>query len=89
MVHKNIHVLGRVQGVGYRYAAKEQAKYFRIKGYVKNMHDGSVYIEAEGKSENINEFIYWCRQGPPFANVTSIEVSDGEVKNYSFFDVRF
>jgi len=47
--HVNITVKGRVQGVGFRYSAMEAAEELGIKGFVRNMPDGSVYIEAEGE----------------------------------------
>ena len=43
---------GQVQGVGYRWSARSQARYLGIHGFVKNLTDGSVYIEAEGKDEH-------------------------------------
>jgi len=89
MIHNNIKVFGLVQGVGFRYSAIHKAKSLGIKGYVKNLYDGSVYIEAEGTQEKINEFLYWCRQGPSHARVSDIEVNDGEIKNYRFFDVKY
>jgi acylphosphatase len=43
-----IRVSGHVQGVGYRWSAAREARTRDIKGYIKNLSDGSVYIEAEG-----------------------------------------
>ena len=48
MVHKNIVIQGWVQGVGFRYAARKMAFQYGINGFVRNLPDGSVYIEAEG-----------------------------------------
>ena len=78
-----------VQGVGFRYSTIHKAKSLGIKGYVKNMYDGSVYIEAEGNNENIKEFVSWCRQGPSHARVSNIVVNDGEVNNFKYFDVKY
>ena len=89
MVHKNIIVHGRVQGVGFRYSAQHAAQSNGIKGFVKNLPDGTVYIEAEGKIEKLNEFIAWCRKGPSFAYVSDIKIEEGEVKDYKFFDVKY
>ncbi len=87
MVHKNISVRGRVQGVGFRFSAREQARQLSIKGHVKNKADGTVYIEAEGEPEKVNQYVRWCKQGPPHAQVEDIEVEEGEMKNYSAFGV--
>lgn len=87
MVHKNIFIHGRVQGVGFRFSARSQARQLSIRGFVKNKADGSVYIEAEGETENVNQYVRWCKEGPPHAHVENIEVEEGEMKNYSTFDV--
>jgi len=89
MKHKNIQIFGRVQGVGFRYSARLAARNYGIKGYVRNMPDGSVYIEAEGHEKNVTEFINWCRKGPDSAYIEYISVEDAGLKNFEFFDVRF
>lgn len=86
-VHKNITVYGEVQGVGYRYAARSQARFLGIKGFVKNQYDGTVYIEAEGNIENLNDFLSWCATGPSYARVEHIDVSDGPLKNFRVFNI--
>jgi acylphosphatase len=43
-----IHIRGYVQGVGFRWSAAREAKILGITGLIRNMTDGSVYIEAEG-----------------------------------------
>jgi acylphosphatase len=88
LVHKDIIVSGRVQGVGFRYSARKVAIAYGIKGYVKNMNDGNVYIEAEGPEYNIIEFINWCTKGPSNARVEDVSVSDGDIKGYNHFDVK-
>ncbi len=89
MIHKNIQIFGRVQGVGFRYSARLAARNYGIKGYVRNMSDGSVYLEAEGPEKNITEFVRWCREGPDFAYIDHINVTNGSLKNYESFEVRF
>ena len=58
--HYNITVRGKVQGVSYRFATLRKAHKLSLTGYVKNLHDGGVFIEAEGKEDNINKLIEWC-----------------------------
>lgn len=52
------------------------------------MPDGSVYMEAEGEEDNLKRFIEWCKQGPPRAQVTRVDVQKGEVKNFEKFEIR-
>ena len=89
MVHKNIQLFGRVQGVGFRYSARIAARNYGIKGYVRNMSDGSVYLEVEGSEDNISRFVKWCKEGPDFAYIESISITDGSLRNFKSFEVRF
>lgn len=68
----SIIVTGKVQGVFYRQSAKEKALHSGIGGMVKNLPDRSVYIVATGTTEQLDQFINWCRSGPPKAVVSSI-----------------
>jgi acylphosphatase len=89
MIHKNIRIFGSVQGVGFRYTARNTAASYGIKGYVKNMPDGSVYIESEGPEKNVLEFVQWCRTGSDYSFVDHIEVEDADLEYFSTFDIRF
>ncbi|MBN2486585.1 MAG: acylphosphatase [Bacteroidales bacterium] len=88
-VHKNITVFGDVQGVGFRFNTKKIAILLNISGYVKNLPDGNVYIEAEALPENMEEFIRWCHHGPSVSNVKSLKVSNGNILGYENFEIRF
>lgn len=48
---------GRVQGVGFRYTTLQVAKGFEVSGWVKNLPDGRVELQAEGDPEEIDAFI--------------------------------
>ena len=89
MKHFNITISGRVQGVGFRYSARSIAKYMGIKGFVRNLYDNKVYIEAEGDDRQLSEFINWCHKGPESARVDNVLVLPGEVKAFDSFEVRF
>lgn len=81
-------IQGRVQGVGFRYYVLHRARELGIKGYVKNLPDGNVLVEAVGENENLARFMDWCRQGPPLARVTGISVSDAWNRDYQDFMIR-
>jgi acylphosphatase len=55
---------------------------------VENRPDGSVYAELEGPAETVEEMIRWCRQGPPLAEVSSVEVREGQPERHQGFEVR-
>jgi acylphosphatase len=71
-----IHVTGMVQGVGYRWSAAREAWRIGITGYVRNLSDGSVYIEAEGERGQLDLFAGWCRNGPRTGLVDSVEIRE-------------
>lgn len=71
----HIFVHGRVQGVFYRAKTQEIAQGLGLSGWVKNCHDGTVEILAEGNRGKLEELIEWCRQGPALASVSSIDLN--------------
>ena len=81
----SIEVFGKVQGVFYRQSAKEKARELGITGKVMNMKDGTVKIIATGSAAQLNKFTTWCRQGPPRANVTNIEIKKIDLENFDEF----
>ncbi|KPK85159.1 MAG: hypothetical protein AMS27_08150 [Bacteroides sp. SM23_62_1] len=89
MKHYNIRVTGHVQGIGFRYSARSVARYYNIKGFVRNEPDGSVYLEAEGNEADLKEFIEWCKTGPGGGWIDDTIVSEGPVRNFNAFEVRF
>ena len=76
MKHINIKVIGKVQGVGFRFCTFEQFVYLGLEGKADNMPDGSVLIDTEGEEEKLSRLIDWCKQGPSGAVVENVEVTD-------------
>jgi acylphosphatase len=88
IVHRNITVVGRVQGVFYRASTYDKAQLIGIKGFVKNKIDGSVYIEAEGSSDQVDTLIQWCKLGPAYAFVEAVNTEDGQLVGFKEFEIR-
>ena len=65
-------VSGRVQGVGFRFSAYDEAKDLALAGWVRNLASGEVEIVAEGKQENLQMLAAWAHLGPPSAHVTQV-----------------
>jgi acylphosphatase len=55
--HENVLFSGHVQGVGFRYTTLQVAKEFEVAGYVCNLMDGRVQLEAEGRREEVSAFV--------------------------------
>ncbi len=83
--HINIKVYGNVQGVGFRQAIKAKADSLNITGYTRNIPNGSVYIEGEGEEDNLNKLVEWCNEGPETAEVDSVKVEEGQIKEFDDF----
>ncbi len=84
-----INVTGHVQGVGYRWRAANEARTRNIKGFIKNLSDGSVYIEAEGSQKQLNAFVEWCKKGPGFGFVESVNIDTLPPLDYTDFQIRY
>lgn len=73
-----LRVTGRVQGVFYRQTAKEKARSLALGGWVRNTEDGAVEVEVSGPTDQVEQFIAWCKKGPPSAQVTAVEIAGRE-----------
>ena len=73
-------VLGRVQGVSFRYFVMEQADRLNLTGWVRNRWNGAVEVTAEGSRQNLELLLNALREGPPMAAVSDV---DFEWLNYS------
>ncbi len=87
MKHLNISIRGKVQGVFFRLTAKAVADQVGVKGFVLNQKDGAVYMEAEGDDFALDSLLDFCQEGPENANVEAVEVTEGELKGFSNFEV--
>ena len=65
-------ISGRVQGVGFRFSAYDEAKDLALAGWVRNLPNGNVEIVAEGSRENLQMLAAWAHLGPPSAHVTQV-----------------
>lgn len=66
-------VRGRVQGVGFRWFAMREATRLRLKGYVRNLPDGSVEVCAQGTPAALDALAAALAKGPPAGRVTGVE----------------
>ncbi len=72
----SLRIHGRVQRVFYRAKARAAAVGLGLRGWVRNRDDGTVEAAACGPSEAVEQYISWCRQGPPAARVGRVEVRE-------------
>ncbi|MFD1316641.1 acylphosphatase [Namhaeicola litoreus] len=85
--HFNIIVKGKVQGVWYRKFASDHALSFDLKGFVKNLNNGNVYVEVEGEMIKIEKFINLLKEGPPLAKVLEVIVQEEKYSDFEDFKI--
>jgi undecaprenyl diphosphate synthase len=67
-----INLYGRVQGVNFRYMIKSFCDDHRIKGFVMNKEDGSVFVDAQGERENLVKLINWIQTNPGLVHLSGV-----------------
>ena len=87
MEHLDIIVSGKVQGVWFRQSSLDKAFEFGINGYTMNLPNGDVYIEVEGDTNILDEFVEWCRVGPEHAKVDDVILTKSKHKGFKSFQI--
>lgn len=73
IIRKQFTVSGKVQGVWFRASTREQALVLGLSGYVRNISDGRVQVEAQGNIDVLDKLEQWLQHGPPMAKVSGVE----------------
>ena len=81
---------GRVQGVGFRYTAREVACGYEVTGYVRNLHDGRVELSAEGNEEEVTGFLEAVRVSQLGSHIRNADVNWQEATGeFNGFNITF
>jgi acylphosphatase len=80
-------VAGRVQGVGFRFFAERSAHELGVKGWVRNLPDGSVEALAEGEEDAVDRYLARLRQGPRMGKVDRVHVEEVSVSGFASFEI--
>jgi len=86
IVAYKMKLYGRVQKVGFRFFLSKHAERLGIKGYAKNLEDGSLECWFEGEEEKVKEIIELAKKGPPLARVKKFEIREEEPKGFETFE---
>ena len=81
-------IKGRVQGVGYRFFAERAALDLSLRGYVRNLSDGSVEVCATGNDASLNDLRSQLERGPLAARVDQIEEQEVPLKQFRTFSIE-
>lgn len=74
MSRVHLEISGRVQGVGFRWFARERARSLGVAGWVRNRADGNVEVAAEGPDESVEALVRELRAGPRGASVSDVRM---------------
>lgn len=77
LIRATLLISGRVQGVAFRHYTRQFAQGQGVRGWVRNLPSGEVEALLEGEAEPVRTVIDWCRQGPPAAAVSAVEIEWG------------
>ena len=89
---KRLHLVvsGKVQGVFYRDFVRREAEKLGVKGFVKNLGDGTVEVVAEGDETILKKLVAACKKGPLMAFVKSVDAKEEPSRGeFEDFDVRY
>ena len=86
-IRKHIIFYGRVQGVGFRYRAMYAAESYGVSGWVRNLYDGSVEMEAEGTERDIDNMIMAIEKGS-YVSIEDMSVKNIPVENSRYFKIK-
>ena len=84
---RHVFVRGHVQGVAFRWSARDRARELGLGGWVRNRPDGSVEVWAEGTPDKAAELLIWLEGGPPAARVEGLEVRTVEPRGFEEFSI--
>jgi len=87
MKQLRIKIEGVVQGVFFRAFVQETAQNLGLKGYVKNMPDGSVEAVAQGSDDRLQKLVEECKKGPEGSRVDKVETEDQEPEELTGFQI--
>ena len=78
MHHLHLRISGRVQGVGFRWFAREEARRLGLSGWVTNLPNGDVEVAAGGEASSLERLRRALSVGPTSAGVVTVEDVEGE-----------
>jgi acylphosphatase len=87
VIARRFIVYGRVQGVGYRNFVKVAAQKLGLKGFARNLEDGTVEVVAAGTKEKVDDLLAGLQRGPTFAEVRHIEHEPANDPKHASFEI--
>lgn len=83
-----VRIMGIVHGVSFRSSMADVASGLGVRGWVRNLPDGSVEAFLEGDDRNVKRVLEWARTGPPRARVDRVDIQSATPKNHRDFRIH-
>ena len=87
-IARHVVLEGRVQGVGFRWHTRAEARAIGVRGWVRNCDDGSVEAHLEGHPDRVEELLAWLDDGPSGARVDAVDVRTVAPEALPAFEIR-
>ena len=89
VVRYRVLITGQVQGVNFRAACRRMALQHGVRGWVRNLPDGSVEAAFERPADDVRHLLDWTRRGPQLAIVTDVAVQAEQPEGLDTFLIRY
>lgn len=83
-----VRIRGIVHGVSFRSSMAQLASDLGVRGWVRNLPDGSVEAFLEGDERKVSRLLDWAKKGPPRARVDRLEVESASPRNHRDFRIH-
>ena len=87
LIGRRYSIQGRVQGVGFRDFAQREARRRNLKGYARNLADGSVLVCVVGSESALVDFASSLQMGPAWAEVRSVAIEEMAAQDFEDFRI--
>ena len=87
-IRRHLRVRGKVQGVAFRAHTRDEAIAVGVAGWVRNLPDGRVEAVFEGPEAAVAQVVRWCHEGPSWARVDGVDVTEEAPEGTVGFEIR-
>lgn len=90
LARARVIVTGNVQGVFFRSTTRSKARLLGLKGWVRNLPDGSLEVVIEGNRDDVETLIEFCKKGPEGADVFDARVEWDKYRGeFQDFEIKY
>ena len=88
LVTVHLRIAGFVHGVSFRATMAKTASDRGVRGWVRNLPDGTVEAVLEGRESDVLRVVDWAKRGPPRATVQRVDIKHIPPRNFRDFRIE-